>query len=163
MIRELIIARHGKAKRVTSFDTDFDRPLRGRGKRAAGLLGVRLREQNSIPDLVVTSTAPRALDTARLAAAAMGLKHRNIVKDRRIYEATAADLIGILSVFAVQPSRVMLVGHNPGLEELIVYLSGVAEPLPTGAAVALRMPGNWDDLPSRCAELEEQYARMELI
>jgi phosphohistidine phosphatase len=159
MTRELLLLRHGKSDWSTGVD-DFDRPLIDRGKRSAQRVGAWLAQQDMVPDVIVTSPAERALLTAQKACKAMGYGDQGIYMDKRIY---AADLDALLEVLAECPAdaaRIMLVGHNPGLEELLVWLASEAvsvpedgKLLPTGTLARLQMPADWGALTAGCARL----------
>jgi phosphohistidine phosphatase len=159
MTRELLIFRHGKSDRSVKSD-DFHRPLKDRGKRAAQRAGVWLAQQGLVPDQVISSPAERALVSAEKACKAMGLYAGKISRDKRVY---AADLSTLLEVLAECPDssrRVMLAGHNPGLEDLLSYLADGELPvadngklLPTAAIARLIMPEQWVGLSEGCASL----------
>ena len=160
MTRELLLLRHGKSDWATGLD-DFHRPLKDRGKRGAQRIGVWLAQQNRLPDLIVTSPAERALVTAQKACKAMGRGDQDIRKDPRIYAAGLDALIDVLADCPRDAGRVMLVGHNPGLEELLVWLADeavtVAEDgklLPTATLARLQMPADWRALVAGCARLD---------
>lgn len=160
MTRELLILRHGKSDWSTG-DEDYYRPLKERGLRNAGQVGSWLARQGTLPDLVVTSPATRALTTARLACDAMGNGSLAIREDRRIYAGGVRDLLEVLGACPQEARRVLLVGHNPGLEDLLRWLAGADIPvpgdgklLPTAALARLSMPDDWTQLPSACARLD---------
>ena len=159
MTRELLIFRHGKSERGLPSD-DYRRPLKDRGKRAAQRAGVWLARQGLIPDQVISSPAERALVTAQKACKAMGLYAGKIDRDKRVYAADLKDLLEVLAECPNTSRRVMLVGHNPGLKDLLVYLSdeelpvtGKGKLLPTAAIARLMMPEQWTDLSNGCASL----------
>ena len=160
MTRELLIFRHGKSDWSAGVD-DYRRPLKDRGKRGAQRIGVWLAQQNIQPELVVTSPAERALVTAQKACKAMGGGDQGIHKDKRIYAAGLDELIEVLGDCSQDAGRVMLVGHNPGLEELLVWLVSDAVPvpddgklLPTATLARLQMPTDWRELKAGCARLD---------
>lgn len=160
MTRELLVLRHGKSDWSTGVD-DYHRPLKERGKRAAEQVGTWLAQQAMLPDLVVTSPAKRALTTARMVCDAMGSGPLDISEDRRIYAAGVGELLGVLGDCSRDACRVLLVGHNPGLEELLIWLADADLPLPedgkllpTAALARLSMPDDWRGLASGCARLE---------
>jgi len=160
MTRELLLLRHGKSDWGTGVD-DFHRPLTDRGKRGAQRIGVWLAQQERVPDLIVTSPAERALVTAQKACKAMGNGAQGIQQDRRIYAADIDRLLAVLSDCPQDAGRVMLVGHNPGLEELLDWLVSDALPvpddgkcLPTATLAILRMPADWQILIAGCARLD---------
>ncbi len=152
MSRELMLLRHGKSDWSEQVD-DFDRPLKERGKGGAQRMGAWLQEQELLPDLVVSSPARRAIDTARRAVMAMGGETQAIVQDRRVYAARVEELLQVLADLPAGAQRVLLVGHNPGLEELTEYLEEKPIPLPadgkllpTATLAILQLPDDWHGL-----------------
>lgn len=142
---ELLLLRHAKSARDTDAARDFDRPLAPRGRRDARRMGDWLREQALTPDLVVSSPARRARQTARRALRALSLDPEAIRWDERIYEATPETLLEVLAEAPADCERLLLVGHNPGLEELVEQLCGApietppgAKPFPSGALAWFR-------------------------
>ena len=159
MTRELLLLRHGKSDWSTGVD-DFHRPLKDRGKRGAQRIGVWLARLRIVPDLIVTSPAERALVTASKACKAMGDGNQGIRKDKRIYAAGIEDLLEVLGDCPRDAGRVLLVGHNPGMEELLAWLAGDAlevpddgKLMPTATLARLQMPDDWQELTSGCARL----------
>ncbi|MET0105489.1 MAG: NUDIX domain-containing protein [Sedimenticola sp.] len=152
MTRELLLLRHGKSD--WSVDTDdYHRPLKNRGKRGAQRIGTWLLQQDLVPDYVITSPAERALVTAQKCCKAMHLGAKHVHKDKRIYLADPYALLATLAECPPKAKRVMLVGHNPGLELLLSHLSD--EPpemppdgklMPTATLARLAMPKDWSDL-----------------
>ena len=160
MPRELLILRHAKSDWDAGASTDFDRPLAKRGKRDAPRVGEWLYREGLVPDLVMSSPAQRAKQTALRVCESMDFKKKTIVWEDEIYGATLGELLGVLSRCPGDASTVLLVGHNPGLEELLSYLvgEGVERPadgklLPTAALARLEMPKDWSELEPSCAEL----------
>jgi phosphohistidine phosphatase len=160
MSRTLILLRHGKSDWNTD-DDDFNRPLKKRGRNASTLAGDWLGRHRLVPDYVISSPARRALQTAEIASEAMGIRKKNIYRQRHIYLATQEELLHVLADCPLQAKRVMLVGHNPGLEELLYYLTNgrmtIPEDgkiMPTAAFAVLNMPDDWDRLKSGDAHLE---------
>lgn len=159
MTRELLIFRHGKSDRGVESD-DFHRPLKDSGKRDAQRAGVWLAQQGLVPDYVISSPAERALVSAEKACKAMGLYTGKISRDRRIYAADLNTLLDVLGECPDSSRRVMLAGHNPGLEDLLIYLADGKLPLadngkllPTAAIARLIMPEQWAGLPESCASV----------
>ena len=159
MTRELLLLRHGKSDWATGVD-DFHRPLKDRGKRGAQRVGVWLAQQERVPDYIVTSPAERALVTAQKACKAMGNGDKGIQQDRRIYAADIDRLLAVLSDCPQDAGRIMLVGHNPGLEELLEWLASAVIPvpedgklLPTATLASLQLPADWRALVAGCAHL----------
>jgi len=123
-------------------------------------MAVWLQRHGLMPDLVITSPAERALVTAEKICKAMGMGTNAIKKKKRIYEASLDDLLEVLKECPKKAQRVMLVGHNPGLEQLLLYLAGSStlredrKLLPTATLARLTMPDSWKNLGSGCARLE---------
>lgn len=160
MSRTLILLRHGKSDWSTDAD-DFDRPLKKRGKNASIQVGEWLSANKRAPDFVVSSPAKRAMQTAEIACEAMGTKKKDIYSRKHIYLATPEELLYVLEDCPEQAQRVMLVGHNPGLEELLYYLANGSltipedgKLMPTATLAILDMPDTWKHLQSGSAKLE---------
>ncbi len=156
MPRELLILRHGKSEK-TAPAGDFHRPIKDRGKRSAQRIGTWLMRQDLVPDHVVSSPAVRALETARKACKAMGLGNDDVAADRALYGASREQLLQVLGACPEGAGRVMLVGHNPGLKDLLRYLCGTiptlegGKLLPSATLVRLAMPDSWRNLGAGCA------------
>lgn len=158
MSRELWLLRHGKAERFDSSE-DYDRALKKRGKRDAKRMGAWLKEGQLLPDVVISSPANRAITTATIVCDVIGMEHQHIQQEKRLYD---EGLVRVKSVLADCPatfSRVLLVGHNPELEDLLTYLlkdtdlPEVQKLLPTTALARLVLPDDWTQLNQGCAEL----------
>jgi phosphohistidine phosphatase len=115
---------------------DFDRPLNERGVNDAKLSGKYARKQKVKPDFVLSSPAARAKHTTELFIAAAGLKNPPAY-DERIYEASARRLLQVLSEFDDGYESVLLVGHNPGFEDLCERLTGTAKKVPTASLTCI--------------------------
>ncbi len=155
--RQLLLLRHGKSSWNTDV-TDFYRPLKNRGKEAAQQIGDWLHNEMLVPDLILSSSATRAIATANEVANMTGVTEITEVDD--IYQSTVEGLLRILSNIPEQHNRTLIVGHNPGLEGLLLYLTTVSEQyyqegklLPTGTIAVLNMPNNWNQLEQECAQL----------
>lgn len=122
-VKVLFLLRHAKARSIASGMTDFERPLHDDGKRAAELVGEFLNSKGVEPDLVLSSPALRARETidAVLKAAQLNV---DVNYDARIYEGSSAQLLEMISQLPEGKDMVMLVGHNPSLEELLQALTG---------------------------------------
>jgi phosphohistidine phosphatase len=157
--KELLLLRHGKSDWNADCD-DFNRPLIERGKRGAEHIGIRLQQQQLIPDFILSSPATRAIETAKKCAKAIGINERHIFQDERIYEANAASLKELLTECPAQAWRVMLVGHNPGLEHLLQDLVRLplaetedGKILPTATVAHLTLAPNWRQTATGCGHL----------
>ena len=160
--RELVILRHAKSDWDSGAEHDFDRPLNGRGKRDAPRMGRWMKERGLIPDLVISSPAKRAKGTVKAVVKALGKSKDDIHWEERVYEASLQTLLGLVSGLPTEFRRVLLVGHNPGLEELVSYLispSQLPEPpvgfLKTGALARLTLDTPWAELERGGADLTQ--------
>lgn len=159
MKRELLLMRHGKSD-WDVLSSDFDRPLKGRGKRGAEKVALWLEKNQLLPDFIVSSPAQRAIQTAEIVTETLGQNLSSIQQDSRIYAAGIHDLMSVLLDCPDQAQRVLLVGHNPGLEELLIYLLAdypeIPEDnklLPTATLARLKISNNWNQTKKGCAEL----------
>jgi len=160
MPHELIILRHAKSDWDSGASSDFERPLSKRGKRDAPRVGQWLKEQDLVPDYVISSPAKRAKKTALAMCEALAIPRKQLHFDERIYLADRETLLQVISAIPSKVRRLMLVGHNPGLDELLLYLSEI-EPsytatgklLTTAAVACLLLPHDWSRLERASAEL----------
>ncbi len=145
-MKRLLILRHAKSSWADSSQDDWQRPLNPRGLRDAPRVGEWLRERAIVPDIIITSDAVRARTTAEAAATAAGYP-RDIVTNPSLYHAAPDDLIDVLNGVSDDAQIVLIVGHNPGLEDLVQLLTGESHGLPTAALVELDLPiQRWRDL-----------------
>ncbi|MGH8496255.1 MAG: SixA phosphatase family protein [Gammaproteobacteria bacterium] len=129
---KLSLLRHAKSSRDDPDLDDFDRPLAARGLRDAPEMGKRLAAHGVHPEMIVTSPARRATQTARLIALEIAYPARDLRSDDRLYLASARDLIKIVHAIDDQLPHVMLVGHNPSFTDLANRLSeGGIDNIPT--------------------------------
>ena len=118
----IILLRHGKSDWKYDVD-DYHRPLKRRGKDAALKVGQWLSENNYEPDLILSSPAERAYATAKICTKGLQLNPDQIKTDPRLYLASAKDIIGVIMENDWQEKCVLLVGHNPGLDDVVQHLS----------------------------------------
>jgi phosphohistidine phosphatase len=133
-MKTLFLLRHAKSGWKDSDLRDFDRPLTDRGKKAAGTIGRYMRKHDLRPELVVSSPAERARATVALVIEAARLP-QDVRFDERIYEAHTGRLLEVVSQLDEQVQSAMLVGHNPGFEELAEHLTGQVVQMPTATLV----------------------------
>jgi phosphohistidine phosphatase len=123
-VKLLTLIRHAKSSWDFPELPDFDRPLNKRGQRNAPDMGKRLADLGIRPDLIVTSPARRAIDTARIIAEAVEYPSETLRQEPRIYEATPGELIRVITGLPDDCGHAFLVGHNPGLTLLANTLTG---------------------------------------
>ena len=120
-MKKLILLRHAKSDWNDPVPRDFDRPLNGKGRRAARAVGQHAREIGITFDRIVASPAVRVIETLDEFASGYGkMPERSF--DRRIYLASAQTLLEVIQDADDQARAVLLVGHNPGLEDLVFLL-----------------------------------------
>ena len=145
-MKRLLILRHAKSSWADSSQQDWQRPLNPRGLRDAPRVGEWLRKRAIVPSIIITSDAVRARTTAQAVAQAAGYP-REIVSDPSLYHAKPDDLLDALNVVSDAADTVLIVGHNPGLEDFVLLLTGEHHGLVTAALVALDVPiDRWSDL-----------------
>ena len=147
--RELLLLRHGHAVPHGSVVPDFDRPLDERGRTDTAWMARWAVDAGVVPDLVVSSPARRARETAEGFCRGAGLSIAAIRWRESIYDAHLPSLLQVLAEVSAEFRRAMLVGHNPGFEQLAGLLAH-GDPyrlrLATAAAARLRMPEDWSGL-----------------
>lgn len=135
-MKTLFLMRHAKSSWKDEKLPDFDRPLNSRGKAAAGLMGSLIQKKKLAPELVLSSPAVRARETIDIVMKAASLR-AELRYDQRIYEASPLRLLEVISEIEEDRKRVLLVGHNPGMEELLEMLTGHVEHVATGALLKI--------------------------
>lgn len=152
-MKTLLVLRHGKSSWTDRELADHDRPLKGRGERNATRIGREIRRRRVAPDLVISSTARRARATAGLAAEACGYDNP-IEETRELYLTGAGHQLEVVAARAGQADRVLIVGHNPTVEDLVERLTGEEVRMTTAnlACVDLEID-SWAQLPTAAGEL----------
>ncbi len=145
-MKTLLILRHAKSSWKNTYLADHDRPLNKRGKQDAPRMGKLIRDEDLMPDVIISSTANRAISTAEEVALASDFEGE-IKYTRDFYHAWVDTFIDIIQNLPDEYERVMIVGHNPGLEELVGALTGQGERMPTAALAHIQLPiDQWQDL-----------------
>ncbi len=140
-MRELILLRHAHAEPAAPGLDDIDRPLSLRGQAEAEAAGRWLRDQGLAPDRVICSPARRTRETIEQVLGVLGFVE--VRQDPRVYDATPGTLMQVADDHR-ELARVLLVGHNPGFEQMAALLcsgqSGEFRGMPAGAVAVLRLP-----------------------
>jgi phosphohistidine phosphatase len=137
-MKTLLLLRHAKSSWKDTELRDFDRPLNQRGLKAAPLIGKFMRKRKIIPDLIISSPAVRARTTAALVVE-NGLLQTELRYDERIYEADVETLLKVITQIDETAGTVVIVGHNPGLQELLKALTGEEHEFPTAALAQISL------------------------
>ncbi len=135
----LLLMRHAKAAAAGAGQADADRPLNPRGQRDAPRMGEWLRQHDVAPELVISSNARRAVETAAAVIDASGYGGE-WQRQPRLYEAEIEAYFDVLQQAPDAVGSVLIVAHNPGVEEMIEALTGHAETMPTGALAHITLP-----------------------
>jgi phosphohistidine phosphatase len=145
-MRTLFLLRHAKSSWDHASVPDFERPLNARGRTAAETMAGVLRERNLNPDLIVSSPAARAKETIEIIIQSAQLP--GLLRfDQRIYEAPVGRLLEVVSELDNEAQTVLLVGHNPGFEQLVSVLTGQSESLSTAALAKITFDiPDWADV-----------------
>jgi phosphohistidine phosphatase len=168
-VSQLTILRHAKSSWTDTGQADRERPLAPRGRKGARRLAVYLRDQGIRPDLVLCSPAARAIETLELVRPGLG-EGVDVQVEEALYGAGARELVERLQRLPESIGWAMLVGHNPGLQQLVVLLARdgplrerARSHFPTGALATLRTrQGGWADLGPGRADLVSYVAPREL-
>lgn len=136
-MKYLSVLRHAKAAHFDEYPTDFERPLTSRGQKDARQIAEILADSDPAIDWLVSSPAQRTRETATILAETLKFK-RGIVWQDAIYEAAADALLAVLAEVPAEMEHVLIVGHNPGMEELV---SGLAAGSPTRLGISMATAG----------------------
>jgi phosphohistidine phosphatase len=149
--RTLILFRHSKSDQSSS-EADIDRPLNNRGRTQAPEAGRWLADNAGEIDLAVVSPAHRARTTWELASAELTGQPRTRIDDR-VYNASVSDLLDVVRDLPDDVRIVVLVGHNPGFEDLASFLTNEPVSMPTSALAVLEPDAAWSSAGEAWASL----------
>jgi phosphohistidine phosphatase len=153
-MKTLYLLRHGKSSWKDETVIDVERPLNGRGRKASEAVGNFLKREKIILDLVLSSSAIRARETTQLVMEVAKLR-TDLRFDERIYEASAQRLLEVIRQIEKSKKSVLLVGHNPGLEDFLKMLTGAVELMPTATlSKVILSASNWAEVGGKDATLE---------
>jgi phosphohistidine phosphatase len=167
--KQLFVLRHAKSSWDDPVLDDHERPLSGRGRKAVELLAVHVRAAGIAPSLILCSSARRTRETVEAV-----LPDREVQVETELYDTGCDDLIARLQRIPTKHASVMLVGHNPALQMLVLKLAGanghghdyrapepdsplanIGRKFPTGALATLALDGAWAELgPGRAKVVE---------
>jgi phosphohistidine phosphatase len=158
-MRRLYLLRHAKSSWDDPMLADHDRPLAPRGRRAARVMAEHLRRKRITPELVLCSTSRRTRETLQRIAPGLG-EDADIQIEPKLFAASAAALLELLHEVPGEVESVMLIGHNPGIQDLAHSLASagsesarVRARFPTAALATLELNGSWRALATGSAEL----------
>jgi phosphohistidine phosphatase len=145
-MKSVLVLRHAKSSWKDLELTDHDRPLNKRGKRDAPRIGKLLKNEHLVPQVIISSTAKRARDTAEAVAKASDYEGE-VTLNRSLYAAGPKAYFDVLHDFSDDYARVLIVGHNPGLEDLVEMLTGEIQIMPTCSLAHVKLHvASWLDI-----------------
>jgi len=161
-VKTLLLLRHAKSDLGSPDQLDIDRPLNQRGQKAAVLIGQWLKQQHIQPEWAVCSPALRVRETVAGLHKNINLPESLIQFNERLYLASLTTLLDVLSQCPDDMDQILLVGHNPGVEELLIYLCGPKLPLSsngklitTATLAQINLPDDWHRLTPECGTLKQ--------
>ncbi|MET0576833.1 MAG: histidine phosphatase family protein [Mesorhizobium sp.] len=162
MLKSLLLLRHAKSSRDNLALDDFDRPLAERGREAAPAIGAELASRRWLPEAVLVSPAKRTRQTWALVAAELPAAPKAMFA-KPLYMASPEQLLQRIRKVVETRQTLLVIGHNPGIEELALQLAGsgsdrnalagISEKFPTAALARFAFDGRWADLSAGEAKL----------
>jgi phosphohistidine phosphatase len=158
-MKRLYLLRHAKSSWDDPTLADHDRPLAPRGRRAAKVIAKHLGRKGISPELVLCSPSKRTRQTLKRLAPGLR-KNADVRIEPELYASSAADLLEVLHGVPDEVESVMLIGHNPGIQDLALSLAGAGSEIPrlrsrfpTAGLATLELKGTWRELAPDRAEL----------
>ena len=133
-MKKLILIRHAKASHEMGY-ADFERPLKPSGMQDAAIMAARLREAGFMPEALVSSPALRTITTANIFSEHLSLQPAST--DMRIYNAEEDTLLDVVNELPSQYNSMALIGHNPGISQLLYYYTGHMRDMETCAIAVI--------------------------
>lgn len=172
MSKTLLLLRHAKSSWSAPAHSDFERPLNRRGERAAAVIGIMMKQEEIVPDFILCSSARRTLQTRDVIRPYLPRNCR-FEESSRIYEASVQVIFDVLSELPDTVQIPLIIGHNPGLQQLTVSLCGVAggnelmkvqEKFPTGALATIELDVDiWSDIAPGKGQLRRFVSPKDLV
>src|SRR5262245_40120041 len=145
-MKTIFVLRHAKSSWDNPDWSDFERPLNSRGLDAARFIGGLIYERQLAPEIIISSPAKRAKQTAVLVKEIAEIA-KPVTFDERIYEASPLTLFNLIREFDDKRESVLIVGHNPGFENLVRVLTGETVQMPTAALAKINLDvEKWSDI-----------------
>ncbi|HJP93795.1 MAG TPA: histidine phosphatase family protein [Pyrinomonadaceae bacterium] len=161
--KTLYLLRHAKSSWSDGALRDFDRPLKRRGREAAERIGERLGLEKLNEPLVICSPASRTRETAEIILQRAELRVEERFEER-IYEASLRDLVQVVAEIPDEKQIAILIGHNPGLEELLTFFTSESRRMPTCALAKIQLDvESWKDVNAGKGSLEWLITPKELL
>lgn len=153
-MKTLLLLRHGKAEDGTVGQPDFDRSLKEAGRDQARAIGQFIKDRDLPLDLMLCSAAARAKETAQLVLMAAGLSP-DVRYERQVYEASAIQLFDLILHLDAGVNSVLLVGHNPGFEDLLHLITDRVSSMSTCTLARIEIDAEeWGDVAEVTGKLD---------
>ena len=154
-MKRLIILRHAKSSWDNADVSDYDRKLNKRGEKSADLMGEFLAAKQGNVDLILSSSAVRAFSTARIVAQMLNYNIEEIETTKKLYLAWVNDILKTIYSISNNADSCILVGHNPGLTDLVNHFGVRLDNLPTASVVCFEFEAqSWEDISRENADLK---------
>lgn len=154
-MKRLIILRHAKSSWDNADVSDYDRKLNKRGEKSAELMGEFLAAKQGNVDLILSSSAVRAFSTARIVAQMLNYNIEEIETTKKLYLAWVNDILKTIYSISDNTDSCILVGHNPGLTDLVNHFGVSLDNLPTASVVCFEFEAqSWEDISRENADLK---------
>lgn len=155
-MKTLILVRHGEPVHGDPSMADINRPLKRRGSRDAQIVARQLARTGIVPEMILSGTAVRTVNTAEAFAQILQVPADAIRTDRRIYEAERAEMLTLIRALDDRFDTVMIVGHNPGIIGLLHHLTDSdVHNMPHCAVAVIELPGaSWRDTVFKAGSLD---------
>ncbi len=148
-MKRLYLMRHAKSSWKNKDLEDYQRPLNKRGKRDASFMGKVLKKRGVFFDIIISSSAKRAYQSAKRVAKEIGYD-KKILKDKKLYLISFEEFLDYIKNLDDKYKSVLIIGHNPDISKLFSYLTGKESKMPTAAVGALKFKGDrWRDIEER--------------
>jgi len=168
-MKTLLLLRHAKSDWNHPDLTDHQRPINSRGQKAAAKIGKWMKENHVQPEWIICSSATRARETLAVISEHLHTPESLMHFSDDVYLADVETLLQVLAGCPEDIDHVLLIGHNPGMEELLTYLCGEELPLsdngkliPTATLAQITMPDDWQKLQHCSAKLSQIIRPKEL-
>ncbi|WP_163834495.1 SixA phosphatase family protein [Spartinivicinus ruber] len=164
-MKELLLIRHAKSSWKDDSLSDFDRPLNKRGKKTAPLMGQLLADKHWQPDRVFASPAIRAKATAELILPAMAIPPDQVDWHSKLYDASVKAIFNVIKKAPSACQRLMIIGHNPSIEETIQALDPKFNGnIPTCCVTRIRCNiSSWQEINNNCGEVMDCLRPKEVL
>jgi len=147
-MKTLIAVRHAKSSWDEPWLSDHDRPLNKRGERNAPEMGWRLADRKIFPEILVSSTAVRALETARLMAKEISFSPEKIIQERKLFHSAPREIIAVVRHLPANFHSAMIFLHNPGITDFVNRICDISlDNIPTAGMAAIQFEAwRWDEV-----------------